>query len=99
MVPIDASTAGRRRMEHEPGWQSMELRKRAKLNFVLMYVITSEYESSFLSLTLEANICMAFDAEGPAPPVHQKINGQKAAFSTPIILSSYFSLLMDSWYL
>ena len=55
MVPIDASTAGRRRMERA---QSMELRKRAKINFVLMYVITSENESSFLSLILEANLCM-----------------------------------------
>ena len=74
----------------------MELRKRAKLNFVLIYVITSEYESSFLSLILEANLCMAFHADGQAPPVHEKINGQKVAFSTSIILCSYFSFLMDS---
>ena len=40
-------------MERAPRRQSMELRKRAKLNFVLMYVITSENESSFLSLILE----------------------------------------------
>ena len=96
MVPLDASTAGRLRMERVPRRQSMELRKRAKLNFVLMYVITSEYESSFLSLILKANLCMAFDADGPAPPVHEKINGQKVAFSTSIILCSYFSFLMDS---
>ena len=64
----------------------MELRKRAKLSFVLMYVITSEYESSFLSLILEANLCKAFDADGTAPPVHEKINGEKMAFSTSIIL-------------
>ena len=75
MVPIDASTAGRRRMERAPRRQSMELRKRAKLNFVLMYVITYENEYSFLSLILEANLCMAFDADGPAFPVHEKING------------------------
>ena len=29
------------------GGKGMELRKKAKLIFVLMYVITSEYESSF----------------------------------------------------
>ena len=77
MVPIDTSTAGCRRMEPAPRRQSMELRKRAKLNFVLMYVITSEYESSFLTLIVEANLCMVFDADGPAPPVKEKINGQK----------------------
>ena len=38
-----------------------------------MYVITSEYESSFLSLILVAHLCMAFDANGLAPPVHEKI--------------------------
>ena len=96
MVPIDAYTAGRRRMDRAPRRQGMELRKRSKLNFDLMHMITSEYESSFLSLILEANLCMAFDAEGPAPPVHEKINGQEVAFSTSIILSSYFSFFMDS---
>ena len=96
MVPIDASTAGRLRMERAPRRQSMELHRRAKLNFVLMYVITSEYESSFLSLILEANLCKAFDADGPAPLVHEKINGQKMASSTSIILCSYFSFLMNS---
>ena len=96
MVPIDASTAGRLRIERAPRRQSMELHRRAKLNFVLMYVITSEYESSFLSLILEANLCMAFDADGPAPPVHEKINGQKMASSTSIILCSYSSFLMNS---
>ena len=63
-----------------------------------MYVITSEYESSFLSLILEDNLCMAFDADGSAPPVYEKINGQKEAFSTSIILCSYFGFLMESWY-
>ena len=93
MVPLDASTAGRRRMERAPRRQSMEVRKRAKLNFVLMYVITSEYESSSLSLILERNLCMAFDADGLAPPVHEKINGQKVALSTSIIICSYLSFL------
>ena len=77
----------------------MELRKRAKFNFVRMYVITSEYESSFISLILEANFCTAFDADGPALPVHEKINGEKVAFSTSLILCSYFSFLKDSLYL
>ena len=34
-----------------------------------MYVTMSEYESSFLSLILEADLCTAFDTDGPAPPV------------------------------
>ena len=45
IVPTDAFTAGHRCMERLPRKQSVELRKRAKLNFVLMYVITSKYES------------------------------------------------------
>ena len=36
---------------------------------------------------------MAFDADGPAPLVQEKINGQ-VAFSTSIILCLYFSFLM-----
>ena len=82
MVQIDAFTAGLRRMERAPRRQSTELRENAKLLFVLMYVITFEYESSFLSLILEANLCMAFDPNRPTTPVHEKINGQKLAFST-----------------
>ena len=73
-------------MDRAPWRQSIEQRKRSKLNFVLMYVIASEYESSFLPLSLEANLCMAFDADGPAPPVQEKINGQKVAFSASVIL-------------
>ena len=86
-------------MERVTRRQSMELHKRAKLNFVLMYVSNSEYESSFLSLIPQANLCIAFDADEPSPSVQQKINGQKLVFSTSIILCSYFSFLMDWWYL
>ena len=45
MVPIDASTAGRRPIERSPRRASLELRQSSKLIFVVMYVITSEYES------------------------------------------------------
>ena len=96
MALIDVSTAGRLRLERAPLMQSMGLRKRANLMFVLIYVITSEYESSFLSLILEANPYMAFDDDGPAPPVHEKIKGQKVAFSTSIIFCPYFNFLIES---
>ena len=98
MVPIDASIACHPRMEPAPLRQIMELRKRAKLVFVLMYLITAEYESAFLSINLEANLCMIFEAEGPFPSIHEKINGQKVVFWTLTILCSYFSFLMDTWY-
>ena len=52
----------------------------------------------FLSLILEVNLYMAFDADAQAPPVYEKINRQKVAFSTSIMLCLYFSFL-DSWYL
>ena len=45
IVPSNAFTAGHRRMERLPRRQSLELRKRAKLNFVLVYVTTSKYDS------------------------------------------------------
>ena len=96
MFPNDASTAGRRYIDLAPRKQSMELRKTAKIIFVPMYVITSEHGSSFLSLILEANLCMIPDADGSAPPVHETTNKQKVAFSTSIFLCSYFSFLMDS---
>ena len=62
MVPDDASTVGRWRIE----------------------------QSFFLSLMLEANICVAFDADRADHLVHEKINGQKLAVSTSIMLCSYF---------
>ena len=49
--------------------QSMNLRKSVETFFVLMYVITSECNLFFLSLMLEANLCLAFDADRPAPSV------------------------------
>ena len=45
-----------------------------------MYVITFKYGSSFLSMILVANFCLAVGADGPALPEHVKINGQKVAF-------------------
>ena len=84
MVPIDASTAGHRRMVRAPRRQE----------YGATHVITSQYKFS-LSLILEANLCMAFDADGPAPPVHEKGIGQRVAFSISIIHCSYFSFLME----
>ena len=60
----------------------MMLRKNAKFIFVPMCVITSEYESSFLSLVLEANLCLDSDVDEPDPHVHKKVNVEKVAFST-----------------
>ena len=75
-------------MKRAPQTQSMELRKKAKPNFVLKYVIASECESSFLLPILEANISMSLDADGSAPPVKETNNGQKVGFSTSIIICS-----------
>ena len=55
----------------------MELRKSAKLIFGQKYMFHSEFESNFLSLILKANLCMVFDAAGPAPPVHEETDAQK----------------------
>ena len=99
MVPIAASTAGRELMERASRMQSMQLRKSAKLTFVIMHVITSEYERSFLSLILEASLCVAFDADWSAPPAYEKINEENVVFSNSIIFCSYFSFLMYSLYL
>ena len=72
------------------------LRRREKLNFVLMYVIISEYESSVFSLSLVAILFITFAADGPAPPEQEKTRGANVAFSTSIIRFSYFCYLMVS---
>ena len=46
-VPIEARTIPRRRSDREPRRQRMELRRGAKLIFVLTHVMMSEYKSSF----------------------------------------------------
>ena len=73
--------------------------QKSETKFDLMHGIASEYESSFLSLILEANLSIAFDADQTARPVHEKINEQKVAFSTSIILRSYFSFFVVLGYL
>ena len=60
MVPIYSSTAGRWRMERAPKRENIEQRKSAKLIFVLMCVINSKYEITFLLLILKANVCMVW---------------------------------------
>ena len=47
------------------------LRRRAKLIFVRMYVIASEYDSSFFSAVLLAICFIVRVADGPAPPMHE----------------------------
>ena len=46
IVPMEASTLYFFHNERDPRMHRIALRKREKLNFVLMYVIMSEYESS-----------------------------------------------------
>ena len=66
------------------------LRKREKLNFVVIQVIMSEYESSVFSLSLVAILFITLAADGPAPPEQEKTRGANVAFSTSIIRFSYF---------
>ena len=96
MVPMEASTLYFFRNERDPRMHKIALRRREKLNFVLMYVIISEYESSVFSLSLVAILFITFAADGPAPPEHEKTRGANVAFSTSIIRFSYFCFLMVS---
>ena len=97
MISIDASTAGRWRMEGSPRRQSMERRKNVKLIFRLMHTITSNYESSFLSLILEADHCVAFDDNGPTPSVHEKINVDVGFPNSFILCRKLVCFLGNSW--
>ena len=64
MVPMEASTLYFFRNERDPRMHKIALRRREKLNFVLMYVIISEYESSVFSLSLVAILFITFAADG-----------------------------------
>ena len=94
MVAIDASVMCFRRSDRAPRIQRMELRRRAKLSFVLMYAIMSAYESSLLSLSFPAMRLIVLAAEGPAPPVQENTSGVKVAFSISITRCSYFLFLV-----
>ena len=67
----------------------MELFSSAKLIFVRMNDITSEYFSSLFSEIFWASRFMTLLAEGPAPPVDENTRGLKVLFSTSLILCSY----------
>ena len=60
--------------------QIMALFKIAKLIFVRMYEMASEYDSSFFSAIFRASCFIVRVAEGPAPPMHEKTGGVKELF-------------------
>ena len=68
----------------------MELFSSAKLIFVRINDITSEYFSSLFSI-FWASRFMTLLAEGPAPPVDENTSGLKVLFSTSLFLCSYLS--------
>ena len=80
-----------------PLMHRMELFSSAKLIFVRMNDITSEYFSSLFWTDFLGRFILI--AEGPAPPVDENTRGLKVLFSTSLILCSYLSLLSSSWYL
>ena len=93
---MEASTLYFFRNERDPRMHRIALRKREKLNFVLIYVIMAEYESSVFSLSLVAILFITLAADGPAPPEQEKTRGANVAFSASIIRFSYFCSLMVS---
>ena len=58
-----------RLVPRQPLWQIITLRRRRKIILVIMYIIASEYDSSFLSAILLASCFIVRVADGPAPPV------------------------------
>ena len=82
-----------------PLMHRMELFSSAKLIFVRMNDITSEYFSSLFSEIFWASRFMTLLAERPAPPVDENTRGLKVLFSMSLILCSYLSFLSSSWYL
>ena len=91
-APIDESSLGSFRFSDlQPRMHKTELRSNAKLTFVLMYPMTSAYDSMLFSLIFKARRDITLDADGPAPPVHAKTRGLKVLFSTSIIRCSYFN--------
>ena len=57
-------------------------------------LINARLEASLLSLILEANICMAFDADGPDAPVHAKISGGFLKFNFLLLVFQHPDGLM-----
>ena len=70
--------------------------RRANLILVSMYVIASQYDSSFFSAILLASCFIMRVAENPAPPMQENTNGTKLLFSMSIIRCSYFRHFNES---
>ena len=66
--------------------QRIALLKSAKLIFILIKFIVSEYDSFRFSLSFSASFWMVFVEPGAAPPVHAKISGTKLLCSTSRVL-------------
>ena len=58
-----------RLVPRHPLWQIITLRRKPKITLVRMYIIASEYDSSFLSAILLASCFIVRVADRPAPPV------------------------------
>ena len=69
-----------------PPRQRIALLRRAKLIFVLIKFIVSEYESFRFWLSFSASFWMVFVEPGASPPVHAKISGTKLLCPTSRIL-------------
>ena len=66
--------------------QRIALLKSAKLIFILIKFIVSEYDSFRFSLSFSASFWMVFVEPGAAPPIHAKISGTKLLCSTSRVL-------------
>ena len=66
--------------------QRIVLLKSAKLIFILIKFIVSEYDSFRFSLSFSASFWMVFVEPGAAPPIHAKISGTKLLCSTSRVL-------------
>ena len=73
--------------------QRIALPRDAKLIFVLIKLIVSEYDSFHFSLSFSASFWMVFVEPGAAPSVHAKISGTKLLCSTSRIFCCYYNVL------
>ena len=77
----------------QPLRQRIALLRSAKLMFVLIKLIVSEYDSFRFSLSLSASFWMVFVEPGAAPSVHAKISGTQLLCSTFRILCWCYNVL------
>ena len=73
------------------------LLRREKRSFVLMKLVTSEYDSFLLSDIMWDNRWIISLHLGPVPPVVRNTRGSKDAFSTSLTLSPYVLIFSFSW--